>query len=527
MIMWPGLRPGDPDRIGPYQLRGILGAGGMGQVYLGAAADGQLAAVKVIRPELAADAEFRARFSREVSVARQVTSPFTAALLGADADGPMPWLATAYVPGPSLADAVTEHGPLPAASVRELAAGLAAGLSAIHAAGVVHRDLKPSNVLLAPDGPRIIDFGISVAAAASPLTRTGLLIGSPGYMSPEQVEGREVGPASDIFSLGTVLAFAATGDAPFGSGSAPTLAYRAVYQEVDLGRVPAEVRGLIESCLAKDPRRRPTAHELMSGPVTIPPTQRSQPAPPRTLAARPQAAAAYRAAAGLPQPAGPALTVTDLPQPAGPSMTVTSRAEAAGPSMTVTTGRPTPVPAAAPVRAPGAPAAAGGPAAGGRGTRAGRRRPRSLAVTAMIAAVLGASAVGGAALASSGQHGSGGHAMQTAAGHTAARPPVMGQAVMGQAVMGHATTGGMTTPTAAPATSAAGTAPVTATAPASTAPASTAPAAGPSATATAPASPTAAPAAGSSTAPAISPAGASATGSPAAAGAMTPAPAAS
>ena len=260
--MWQDLQPDDPGRIGPYRLRGVLGSGGMGRVFLGASADGQLVAVKVIRADLASDPEFRARFRREVTVARKVSSRFTVPLIDADTDGPVPWLATAYVTGPSLADAVTEHGPLPVRSVLELAAGLAAGLSAIHAAGVVHRDLKPSNVLLAQDGPRVIDFGISVAAETSPLTRTGLLMGSPGYMSPEQVEGREVGAPSDIFSLGAVLAFAATGEAPFGRGSAPTLAYRAVYREVNLDRVPAEVRGLIQRCLAKDPGQRPTARDL-------------------------------------------------------------------------------------------------------------------------------------------------------------------------------------------------------------------------------------------------------------------------
>ncbi|MGH3202738.1 MAG: protein kinase domain-containing protein [Streptosporangiaceae bacterium] len=263
MTMWRELQPDDPGRIGPYRLRGVLGSGGMGRVFLGVSADGDQVAVKVIRADLAMDSEFRARFRREVTVARKVSSRFTAPLLGADADGPVPWLATAYVTGPSLADAVAQRGPLPAASVLELAAGLAEGVSAIHAAGVIHRDLKPSNVLLAPDGPRVIDFGISVAAETSPLTRTGLLIGSPGYMSPEQVEGREVGPASDIFSLGAVLAFAATGEAPFGNGSAPTLAYRAVYRQVNLDRVPAEIRGLIDRCLAKDPGQRPTAREVM------------------------------------------------------------------------------------------------------------------------------------------------------------------------------------------------------------------------------------------------------------------------
>ena len=315
--MWQELQPADPGRIGPYRLRGVLGSGGMGRVFLGASADGQLAAVKVIRADLATDPEFRARFRREVTVARKVSSRFTAPLIGADVDGPVPWLATAYVTGPSLAEAVTEHGPLPLRSVLELAAGLAEGLSAIHAVGVVHRDLKPSNVLLAHDGPRVIDFGISVAAETSPLTRTGLLIGSPGYMSPEQVEGREVGAASDIFSLGAVLAFAATGEAPFGSGSAPTLAYRAVYRQVNLDRVPAEVRGLIQRCLAKNPAQRPTARDVMvaAGASAVLSTERRVPEP------------VTRTLLELPDRQDPSSTVTSARlSPASPACSGPSRA---------------------------------------------------------------------------------------------------------------------------------------------------------------------------------------------------------
>ena len=258
------LQPEDPQVIGPYRLRGRLGRGGMGVVFLGTSAGGRLVAVKVVRADLATDAEFRARFRREVAVARTVSGQFTAPVIDADIDGPAPWLATAYVPGPSLADAVAEHGPLPASSVLRLAAGLAEGLSAIHAAGVVHRDLKPANVLLADDGPRVIDFGISLAAAASPLTRMGFVVGSPGFMSPEQASGRPVGPASDIFALGAVLAFAAAGEAPFGAGSAPTLAYRTVHDPANLDRVPAELRALIDRCMAKDPGQRPTAAGVLA-----------------------------------------------------------------------------------------------------------------------------------------------------------------------------------------------------------------------------------------------------------------------
>ena len=265
------LQPGDPQLIGPYRLRGRLGAGGMGQVFLGLSAGGRPVAVKVVRAHLATDPEFRERFRREIAVARKVSGVYTSPVIDADVDGPMPWLATAYVEGPSLADAVLEHGPLPAESVLALASGLAEGLKAIHAAGVVHRDLKPANVLLASDGPRVIDFGISRAAEASALTRTGLVVGSPGFMSPEQAEGREVGPPSDIFSLGAVLAFAATGQGPFGTGSTPALVYRVVCSPPNLDHLPAEVRPLIERCLAKDPAARPTAARLLAEAAAVHP----------------------------------------------------------------------------------------------------------------------------------------------------------------------------------------------------------------------------------------------------------------
>src|ERR1019366_4678226 len=211
------LQPGDPRKVGPYWLVGRLGSGGMGRVFLARSPGGRQVAVKVVRAELAEQADFRIRFAREVAAARTVSGLFTAPVVDADLDGPVPWLATAYVAGPSLADAVTNHGPLPVTSVLALAAGLAEGLGAIHAAGIVHRDLKPSNVLLAEDGPRIIDFGISRAAQASMLTGTGLVVGSPGFMSPEQAEGGDIGLPSDVFSLGAVLTFAATGEGPFGT----------------------------------------------------------------------------------------------------------------------------------------------------------------------------------------------------------------------------------------------------------------------------------------------------------------------
>jgi serine/threonine protein kinase len=261
--MLQDLQPGDPQLIGPFRLRGVLGSGGMGRVFLGASAHDQLAAVKVVHAGLAADPVFRARFRREVEVARKVSGPYTAPVIDADLDGPMPWLATAYVAGPSLDDAVAEEGPMAPGAVLGVAARLAEGLTAIHAAGVVHRDLKPSNILLAPDGPRLIDFGVSRVFGTAALTDTGLMIGSPGFMSPEQAEGLPVGPPSDIFSLGAVLAFAVTGQGPFGPGSTAALLYRVVHRPADLSQVPGEVRGLIERCLVKDPALRPTARDLL------------------------------------------------------------------------------------------------------------------------------------------------------------------------------------------------------------------------------------------------------------------------
>jgi eukaryotic-like serine/threonine-protein kinase len=259
------LRPGDPATVGPYQLLGRLGVGGMGQVYLAKSPGGRLVAIKLIRPELADEHGFRARFASEITAAKNVSGIYTAAVVDADAEAEFPWMATVYVPGPSLSAAVEAHGPLPVKSVLALAAGLAEALQAIHRAGLVHRDLKPSNVLLATDGPRVIDFGISLALERSTATTTGMVLGSPGFMSPEQASGqREVGAPTDVFTLGAVLAFAATGSSPFGVGPTPALLYRVVNELPDLTAVPDRVRPLIWHCLAKEPAERPTPAEVLA-----------------------------------------------------------------------------------------------------------------------------------------------------------------------------------------------------------------------------------------------------------------------
>ncbi|WP_028803039.1 serine/threonine-protein kinase [Streptomyces sp. 142MFCol3.1] len=267
----------DPMKIGPYRIVGRLGSGGMGWVYLGRSPAGREVAVKVVRPELAAEHEFRERFAREVAAARVVGGAYTAAVVDADTEAELPWLATMYVPGPSLAEAVRTDGPLPEPQVRRLGAGLVEALQAIHAARVVHRDLKPANVLLASDGPRVIDFGISRVDGAPGLTQVGVVVGTPPFMSPEQIKGAPVGPPSDVFSLGGVLVYALTGRPPHGSGEA--VRYRVVLAEPELDGVPAGMRELISGCLAKRPQDRPALDTLLAGLLERTPKPASWPPP--------------------------------------------------------------------------------------------------------------------------------------------------------------------------------------------------------------------------------------------------------
>ncbi|MFF7384860.1 PQQ-binding-like beta-propeller repeat protein [Streptomyces griseoluteus] len=258
------LRESDPAEIGGYPLRARLGSGGMGTVFLARTASGRPVAVKLIHRHFAEDDEFRTRFRQEVAAARRVSGAFTAAVVDADPGAEQPWMATAYIEGRTLAQHCAEEGPLSGAKLRNLAIGLAEALRDIHRAGVVHRDLKPSNVVLSPEGPRVIDFGISRAADQETLTMTGRIIGTPPFMSPEQLQSpREVGPRSDVFSLGTLLVYAATGRGPFEADSPYLMAYQVVHEEPSLGAVPQALRAVVEPCLRKEPEERPSSDELL------------------------------------------------------------------------------------------------------------------------------------------------------------------------------------------------------------------------------------------------------------------------
>ncbi|MEY9861891.1 serine/threonine protein kinase [Catenulispora sp. GAS73] len=258
------LRALDPRGVGPYQFLGRLGSGGMGLVCLARAADGRLVAVKLVHQEIAADPDYRRRFAREVRAAKAVTGRFTATVLDADPDAPQPWYAAEFIDGPTLGEVVRQSGPVPPRALRALAAGLADALAALETAGLVHRDVKPDNILLAPDGPKLIDFGLAHRDTDSVLTHAGSVLGSPGYMSPEQIAGRGATTASDVFALGAVLAYAVQGHGPFGGGPSEARMYRTRFSEAQLAGVPDEFRPLLRRCLAKEPADRPTPRDLIA-----------------------------------------------------------------------------------------------------------------------------------------------------------------------------------------------------------------------------------------------------------------------
>jgi eukaryotic-like serine/threonine-protein kinase len=264
-----GLSADDPAAIGRYRIVGVVGAGGMGRVLLGQSRDGRLVAVKTLHRHLVESSHLRTRFRREIYAARAVSGAYTAPLLSAEPNARIPWFASVFVPGPSLAELVTANGPMPAGPVRRLAAGLAAALTEIHGAGLIHRDLKPANVLLTDDGPRVIDFGVVRDSETVDLTHAGAPVGSPAYMSPEQALGKPPTPASDVFSLGSVLYMAATGFGPFDEPVTARVLYRVAHDEPDLSRLPPALAELIGACLAKDPARRPRPDDVVDhvGPV--------------------------------------------------------------------------------------------------------------------------------------------------------------------------------------------------------------------------------------------------------------------
>ncbi len=289
------LGPADPAKIAHYRLFAELGAGGMGRVFLGCTPDGRLIALKRIRSQFADNPEFRVRFRAEVAASRKVSGAYTAAVIDADVDAPEPWLASVFVPGPPLSDVVEKAGTLPEDAVLRLAAGLASALVEVHRVGLVHRDLKPSNVLLTDDGPRVIDFGIVRALdsqATSGPTGTGILVGTPSFMSPEQVRGHAVTPASDMFSLGSVLVMACTGDNPFAGETVVQMLYQVAHATPDLSALPARLRPIVTSCLAKEPEDRPTPAELLAMIGDLAPAARPWPAEIHQLIDRQRAEAA-------------------------------------------------------------------------------------------------------------------------------------------------------------------------------------------------------------------------------------------
>ncbi|WP_031522311.1 protein kinase domain-containing protein [Streptomyces sp. NRRL F-5123] len=430
--------PGRPAQTGPYRPVAAIGQGGMGRVLLAVSPDGRLVAVKLVHEQLVHEPGFRDRFRREVTASRRVSGAYTAAVLDADADAPTPWLASVFVPGPALREVVERAGPLPPPAAVRLAAGLAAALGEVHRAGLIHRDLKPSNVLLAADGPRVIDFGIARATdseGGTEITRTGMVVGSPAFMSPEQAEGRALTPAADVFSLGSVVAYACTGRSPFTGTSALLTLYDVVHGEPELSGLPEELRGLVRDCLAKDPAARPAPAEILARVGHVPPATRPWPAAVHELIGA-QEAEIERALGGTePGPAGeaggvPAPDVAGLPTqtaapavpprvPPEPPVPPAASASASVPgSVPPAEGPPAEVPADAAEDVP-ADGAANAPADGAAGRGPSRR--------ALVLGALGVAGIGaavGVPLALNGGSGGGdGKASGAPPTRTASRPP--------------------------------------------------------------------------------------------------------
>ncbi|MFE6779001.1 protein kinase [Streptomyces sp. NPDC057702] len=402
----------DPRQIAGYRLAARLGSGGMGKVYLSYTPAGRPVAIKVVRPDLSEDPEFRGRFRREVAAARRVHGLYTAPVIDAETEGDTPWLATAYVPGPSLQAVVAEHGPLPVPTVLLLIAGMAEALAAVHEAGIVHRDFKPSNVILAADGPRVIDFGISRATDSSSLTGSGMTIGTPAFMAPEQAEATDITTATDIFALGQVACFAASGTPAFGDGTPHGVLYRVVHKEPDLGGVPGELRPLIARCLAKEAADRPSPAQIIAMCRAVAPgaelrraedwlptvvaadvgSRAASPAPP-PAPPRDQTLAGLRVrTAGTPAPATGAGPANAAGRPAGTAGSTGGAAEggaaggAFGPSPQVPPGAdvPRPGPPAASADRSAAPDPAATPGDAGPRRRAGRQTAVLVAAAVLV-----------------------------------------------------------------------------------------------------------------------------------------------
>ncbi|MGQ4726446.1 serine/threonine-protein kinase [Streptomyces sp. Ju416(a)] len=367
------LKADDPAVVGGYRLAAVLGAGGMGKVYLSYTPGGRPLALKVIRAEFSEDPEFRRRFQQEVRSAQRVQGLYTAPVIDSDTEGAQPWLATAYVPGPSLAHAVARHGGLPLRSVLLLTVGVAEALGVIHGAGIVHRDLKPANVLLAADGPRVIDFGIARAADTTALTGTGVSVGTPAFMAPEQAAAGTVTPATDVFALGQIAAYAAIGAPAFGEGPSHAVLYRIVHEDPDLSRLPDELRPLVSRCLSRDPGDRPALADIiaMCHEISPEPLRQGEDWLPQAVAGSITERLRMPAPAPTPPPqpsAAPTPTPTEFapgnaptPPPGAPHHTPTGYAVASAPTQTGPGTPGGPGVSAAPPPAPGVPGTPGAP----------------------------------------------------------------------------------------------------------------------------------------------------------------------